>query len=195
VARLELDDVLFIAHSRGGLVARETGVALRRDADVRLRLVTLGTPFAGTPLIDAARVGVLGFRALMGMIRASGGGFAVDAATRLAGLLIKSELPQGLAEMAPSAGYLGVWTFVDPLPMMLSFGGHFVPGGPEDSHEFAFLEGFSGPAFDGANNDLVVPMVSAFAGSVPGSQVEVATTHFDYMRDPLVRGQIQTILS
>lgn len=192
VYRLNLDEVVLVAHSRGGLVAREAAAGLRQDPRIRFRVVTLGSPFRGTPLISATRVGLLGFHALMGMIRTLGGGFAMDAVTRLAGLLIKSELPQGLAEMDPNAGYLRVWDFVDFLPIS-SFGGDFVPGGPNDSHQFAFLEGLSGPAFGAAANDLVVPMDSAFAGTVPASAVTVGTTHFDYMRDQTVQSLIRSI--
>lgn len=50
VTRLELDQVTLVAHSRGGLVARECAARLRKSTQLDVRVITLGTPFEGTPM-------------------------------------------------------------------------------------------------------------------------------------------------
>jgi hypothetical protein len=98
--------VILVAHSRGGLVARQTRDVLRgRDFDVSL--LTLGTPFLGTPIVSAARGVLFAFVTLMGALRTvPGTGPVIDASTRLAGLLLKGGLPDGLLAMDPSGNYL-----------------------------------------------------------------------------------------
>ena len=94
--------VLFIAHSRGGLVAARGAQRLAQSGGVPVtNLITLGTPFDGTPVAVAADVGYMGVRALLGGLR-YGGWPVVDVLTRLAGFAIKSTPPRGIQLMDPT---------------------------------------------------------------------------------------------
>jgi pimeloyl-ACP methyl ester carboxylesterase len=180
--RLRVPRIVLVAHSRGGLVARHA-MQLAKTRDVaEIKLVTLGTPFHGTPIVSAAHGGLLGIRALMGALRAlPGGGAAIDAGTRLTGLLVKGELPVGLKAMDPDEDYIStsrLFAFADTVP----FAGSIDPDGLQDSFGLAALAGLAASAFDGAANDLVVAQASA-SGGCDAAQL-LSTDHFSYLEHP-----------
>src|SRR5205807_1790437 len=106
LAGLEVERAVLIGHSRGGLVSRQAAeIAQAQHPDIRIRCVTLGTPFKGTPYAGAARTALLGVRALLGGLRLPSGAIAVDTPTRLAGLLLRGDVPVGIAAMDVGADY------------------------------------------------------------------------------------------
>jgi hypothetical protein len=87
--------VSVVAHSRGGLVARHAAELLAARGGPEVELLTPGTLFLGTPIVDGVRAGLLGVRVMLGGLRVPGGFAVVDSGTRLAGLLIWSQSPPG----------------------------------------------------------------------------------------------------
>lgn len=136
-------------------------------------------------MIDAAAVAVIGFHALLGVLRAFSG-FVVDSFTRLAAMMIKRQLPPGLADMSERASYLTPWQIFGPHDAA-AIAANFDGDGRGDSHEFAVLTGFASRAFEGRPNDLVVALDSAWAGTGQGPQVEATCTHFGFLQDDIVR--------
>ena len=59
-----------------------------------MRLVALGAPFGGTPVIDTGRGALMAAQPLLGAIRVFAAG-GLDAVTRLAGYVIGLGLPVG----------------------------------------------------------------------------------------------------
>jgi len=98
---------VFVAHSRGGLIARHVADLIRHEGlPWQVQVITLGAPFLGTPLVQAARGTVVGgLRYMMGMIRLAGG-IVVDVGTRLVGLMLRDPPPPGIGAMSPDADYL-----------------------------------------------------------------------------------------
>ena len=170
--------VLLVAHSRGGLVARQARDVLR-GKDYDIRLLTLGTPFLGTPIVSAARGTLFAFVTLMGALRiVPGTGPVIDAGTRLAGLLFKGGLPNGLLAMDPAGTYLDAYV-PQPLEQAWTFGGHVDPHQAQDNYGLAALQGFAAAAFNGDANDLVVGKASA---QPLGSTAEdLECDHFSYL--------------
>ncbi|MET8997127.1 hypothetical protein [Amycolatopsis sp. NPDC004169] len=183
------NSVLFVAHSRGGLVARHAADLLRGraprtgESQRTIELIALGTPFLGTPTADVATVGFRGVQALMGGLRWAGLP-VVNPLTRLAGLAIKSAPPQGITDMAPRPGYLSGFTLYPPTATR-TFAGRVTERGG-DHH--GFLHGFSRGLMGEVPNDLVVPEESAAGG------VEDTTTlecdHFSYLEQRQVQNAI-----
>jgi pimeloyl-ACP methyl ester carboxylesterase len=86
--------VLLVAHSRGGLVATRAAQILKKSAPGRVEgVVTLGTPFGGTPLAMGATVGAAAAKSLMGGLRVVGGP-VVDAGTRLLPIAVRFDPPR-----------------------------------------------------------------------------------------------------
>lgn len=186
--------VLLVAHSRGGLVARQAMGDLRETApDVEVRLIAVGVPFAGTPMIGAAESGLLGMHAALGALRLVTGP-ALDAVSRLAGLLIKGRLPVGLRDMHPSETYLKAFSGSSTADIS-AIAGRVDPNGRADSYGVALaLRGgvtagiFRDPTTGApALNDYVVPTASA-SHRVPADRaLEVECDHFSYFSHPDVR--------
>ncbi len=176
-------DVVFVAHSRGGLVARHAADILRSRTDRKIELITLGTPFLGTPTADVATVGFRGVQALMGGLRWADLP-VVNPLTRLAGLAIKSAPPQGITDMAARPGYLSGF-MLNPPTSTRTFAGQARESGP-DSH--GFLHGFSQGLMDDVPNDLVVSVESAKGGVADAVTLEC--DHFSYLERPEVREAI-----
>jgi hypothetical protein len=193
--------VVMVAHSRGGLVAREAAQILARDGDgdgVDVEVVTLGTPFLGTPIVAGVRGGLLGVQALMGAVRALSGGVVVDAGTRLAGLLIKRGVPAGIEAMDERSVYLDVYRNLGPTVaaqhVTSLFGGSVDIDDPAERYGLAIEQGFASQAFGGFDNDLVVGATSATLDAAPGSQV-VACDHFSYLTQDEVRAAIVRVVN
>jgi hypothetical protein len=176
VGREVTGEVIFVAHSRGGLVAARAAAILdRRDGPKVTGLVTLGTPSWGTPMIATADVGFLGVRALMGGLR-FGGGPVVDVTTRLAGLALHVRTPPGLRVMDRRS---------EVLPLLRdSIPGHAITfaatadGSGADCYGLAMARGVGRSIFDGEPNDLVVSVGSARLDDVTPV---LDTDHFSYL--------------
>lgn len=185
IEKLNARQVLLIAHSRGGLVACHAAARLTGQ---NVKVITLGTPFRGTPIVDAVGVGLLGAQALLGLITLMGGPI-VDVGTRLAGLFVR-EVPQGIAAMAPdsdlSRAYLG------PISQLIAAAaGKVPPDVNRDTMSFHFQLALSGPAFNGAANDLIVSADSASGGFAKSLYLDC--DHFSYVSQPEVTHAISDV--
>ncbi|MFC9919657.1 esterase/lipase family protein [Agromyces binzhouensis] len=189
-----LRKVLLVAHSRGGLVCRQAMGYLRdADPEIDVRLVAVGTPFAGTPMIGAAESGLLGMRVALGALRLLTGP-VLDGVSRLAGVLIKGHLPRGLRDMHPDETYLKAFAGTSTSEI-LAVAGHVDPNGPHDSYGVATAaaSGSAGGIFldpaTGAEllNDYVVPTESASHRIPTERTLRVECDHFSFFSHPEVR--------
>lgn len=187
VSRLGARDVLFIAHSRGGLVARHAEALLRRSG-TRTAVLSLGTPFLGTPIIDGVQKGLIGVRTLLGGLRLATASDIVDAPTRLLGWMLKGDLPAGLAAMRPGSEYLRT-TDAFPRHRATRYAGRVVPPYSGDAYGVGFLSGFATAAFGKDDNDLVVAASSAIGDAPTGARI-VDCDHFSYLLDQGVVDEI-----
>jgi pimeloyl-ACP methyl ester carboxylesterase len=180
------DRVALIAHSRGGLVAARAAQLLQQSGSPRVtHLLTLGSPFAGTPVALAARGPALANSALMGGLRYLGGP-VVDAATRVSGFVLRVDPPAGLRLMYPGNDALAMLRQFLPTPAMTVAG---TADGEADRFGPAFVDGVGRGTFGDDPNDLVVSVASA---QVPGAnQLTVACDHFSYLEEPDVLDAIR----
>jgi pimeloyl-ACP methyl ester carboxylesterase len=186
-----LREVSFLAHSRGGLVAARATEKLGLDSQVKvLDLLTLGTPFAGTPLALSARVSLELSHTLLGSLRAFGGIF-IDVAARIAALALPYAAPAGIRVMEPGSSVLP--SIVDHLPAnAVTFAGRAdgsrqTVRGPASS----FMTGIGRGSFGGEPNDLVCAVLSAGGGRGSGAVVEC--DHFSYLNESAVQQAIAKI--
>ncbi|MEU4449637.1 hypothetical protein AB0K14_37470 [Actinosynnema sp. NPDC050801] len=186
ITRLGTRRLLLVAHSRGGLVARHVADVLTSETDVDVRVVALGTPFLGTPVVEAVRVGQLGVKVLLGALRVVGGP-VIDVGTRLAGFVLKTETPRGLEAMLPDSAYLSGFLHRKPVNTV-TVSGYTDQNGLLDSYGLYLASGFSEAIFAKAPNDLVVSAESA-AGRLDDA-IPVQCDHFSYLLDPRVRNVI-----
>jgi pimeloyl-ACP methyl ester carboxylesterase len=176
--KLDADRVTLVAHSRGGLVAARAAQISRHKG---IRVITLGTPFLGTPIAHAGELSLLGCRSLLGAIRGLDNVFPhISLATRLVGFLVKDDIA-GIADMEPrncngyTAGLYGRLVTVSGTvtEQMINDPGR-------DTFMFQVLAGVSAGAFDGIPNDLVVSRESARGDG--SSEFAVDCDHFGYLR-------------
>ncbi len=184
--RFERQELLLVAHSRGGLVARLAILKLRkRGFDLsHLRLVTFGTPHEGTPIAQSALtiLPVLNplistFSPRAGLLSAAIERFRVGKST-----------PQGIADMVPNSPFISILNDADFCESNLTdvFGGNFEIDGVGHGCGPAFKGKFGYAAF-GEANDLVVPLSSALAGNRKARQFRLKCSHFDFFTEPDVR--------
>jgi pimeloyl-ACP methyl ester carboxylesterase len=185
--RIGAQHLLLVGHSRGGLVARHTAVELAR-VGVATELVTLGTPYRGTPIVGAVRGGLIGTRVLLGALRTAAGGVIVDPTTRLLGLLLR-DMPRGLADMEPDSGYLR-GAALTSLRAGMRVAGKVDPAGIRDSYGIQFLGGLAHPAFGSEPNDLVVSADSASDAVSDNTATIYECDHFSYLVESSVTGTI-----
>ena len=187
ITSLSAESVTLIAHSRGGLVAEECARTMPH-----VDVITLGTPFYGTPLISAADVSLLGLRSLMGLIRAATGVVLVDAATYLVGFIIRG-VPPGLNTMCEDSDLSQRRR--DEVPRILAaVAGTAPPGDAADTAGSHFLRGVAKSGLMPDPHDLVVTRESA-AGRA-ARVIDVECDHFSYMAQPAVRQFItDTVIS
>lgn len=183
IDRIGSPRVLLVAHSRGGLVARRAmDLMRRRSPDVTITAVTLGTPFSGTPLIYAARGGLIGLGAALGALRLLTGG-VLDPISRLTSLLLRS-LPAGIDEMRPDSPFFAGDAARPPDPALFAVAGDVDAEGSGEvwGVGMSALHGIARAAFGRASepNDLVVPTRSATADIPPGNRLIVGSDHFSY---------------
>jgi pimeloyl-ACP methyl ester carboxylesterase len=184
--RCGADRVTLVAHSRGGLVAiKAAHLTTHRDVQV----ITLGTPFRGTPVAHAGELPVLGYRGLLGVIRGLTGGFwPVSLSTRLAGFLVK-EVPIGIRAMEPQ--YCAM--FFGPLPeLTAAVCGSLSEKTLQNTSNHQFLGAVRSEVFVGVANDLVVATDSA-NGDHPSPTI-VDCDHFSYLRVDEVADVLRSVI-
>jgi len=190
---IQAQQILFLAHSRGGLVARHALKLLaNHHPGITATALTLGTPHRGTPLVDGAKVAFLGIQVLIGGLRWSGLP-VVDVVTRLAGLAIRTDPPQGLLDMQQRGGYISGIEDDDVLSIRM-FAGAIRDSGT-DAH--GFLRGFSHELLGPDLHDLVVPTASATNGMppTPPAVIIVKSDHFKYLENKDVIEAIEAELT
>lgn len=179
--------VALVAHSRGGLVAASAADIIKRAGTPKVSaIITLGTPFEGTPLATAGNFGVMGSRGLMGGLRWAGGP-VVDAATRLAALAIRSDPPPGIELMVPGNDTLSLLLRLLPDEITLFAGD--AGGGTLDHFGLATAKsGVGRGAFGTDANDLVVSERSALAAR---TGITLGCDHYSYPDQPMVHAAIR----
>ncbi|WP_265521574.1 hypothetical protein [Oerskovia flava] len=176
-------EVLVVGHSRGGLLARHAQTLLPDDGP-HLRIITLGAPFAGTPLIAAAEQGRRGLGA--GVAALAGlGGPVVDIATQAVLGNLRHQLPEGIRDLHEESSFLGLLRAL-PSPTLTAVAGEADPQGVGDS--WGFGDGAFAAFFDGPN-DRVVSVASATAAT-DASRVVVACDHSSYAHVDVVRALV-----
>ena len=187
IARLDCQKTILVAHSRGGLVARQA--AYQAQAPSRsIRVLTMGTPFHGTNMVKTARGALIGFTSASGALAGHLGRPVVSVLSRLGGLMFT--LPDGISCMDPDDRYMqGLWAFPPP-PVDIAFGGDTHLLGP--GHQWTFASGATTGIFRGKAHDLVVPADSAIAGS-PNTAV-LPCDHFNYPHQQDVRTAINNLI-
>jgi pimeloyl-ACP methyl ester carboxylesterase len=180
------DRVALIAHSRGGLVAARAAQLLQQSGSPKVtHLLTLGSPFAGTPVALAARGPALANAALMGGLRYLGGP-VVDVATRVGGFVLPVDPPAGLRLMYPGNDVLAVLRQFLPMPATTIAG---TADGGADRYGPAFVDGVGRGTFGDDPNDLVVSVASAQV--LAATHLTVPSDHFSYLEEPDVRNAIR----
>jgi hypothetical protein len=198
-----------VAHSRGGLVARQLGAkelaaAGGRPAPVIRRLVHVATPNAGTVLASKKRLGDLldVFTNVVSLFTDEGSGTVVAAVLEVVKQVAVGALGGlgGLAAMDPDGAYLQA---IDSLP-----------AGPAGVHAMTsnyHAAGASVPvrvldvltdALFGAPNDLVVPTEGVYSAGTylidkpfDLSGRSPAVAHTGFFREPEVRRQLDRWLT
>ena len=184
-------DVLFVCHSRGGLVARRAAQLLHQARwPGQLAVETFGTPHLGTPLASL-RSRVLGLIFLAGAVKHGGAGFTDPATATFQMLLRTAETPEGIGDMRPEGTPLRLLN-QNPEPYAISsWGGVFNQDRPNGFGP-ALRGRWGNGAFRGEPNDLVVPFDSATGRGVrqPGLQC----THYEYFTQTAVQASLRRVL-
>lgn len=178
IRELDVEKVTLVAHSRGGLVACHAAARIARP---EVQVVTLGTPFKGTPIASVGKFAVLGMRSLLGVARALSGNPFVDIATRFAGFFV-AEVPAGIAAMRTDSD-LSRHYHSPPSELVATVAGHVDSDHIDETMGCHFLVGGRG-VFDGRQNDLVVSFDSARGNHEVC--VLSAKDHFSYLSPPKV---------
>lgn len=181
---LDTPRILFVAHSRGGLVARFAAAQLAADQHLRVSSWTLGSPHTGTPLVDAYWLAGLYYLA-----ECLASGDTVDAFS--AGLRYALNLaapPPGIEAMRAGSDFLEVASLLPPpRPPLRSFGGAFDDTCTPFGVGFSFEHAATQNLFNGEENDGVVGLSSAVAFG-RGHRIADPCNHFLYMHStPVMR--------
>ncbi|MFI1996686.1 hypothetical protein [Actinoplanes sp. NPDC020271] len=190
VQRLKLQRVLLVAHSRGGLVGAET-LERAPTSLSSAELISLGTPFAGTPVADVAAEAFSPAFTVMDQME-------IDALTRWFGFLYIGRIPDGIADMQTRSGYIRASSF---RPLSNAIGA----GGAVDFHSSirqcglswiwrSAMRGLAQGVIADGDNDLVVPRLSALARVA--QRIDLTCDHFCYLdevdvRDAIVAGHLR----
>jgi hypothetical protein len=187
------EEVLVIAHSRGGLVARRAAQLMRprpRKSKTKrsFRIWTYGTPHQGTPLVSGiSRFG--GLAVLIGTMRIDGvprPDRVTAAFSYLLGPL--KQLPPGIACMAPGHTVLRqISNNVDPYPVR-AHAAHF------DGHGRGFSVGLIKSWFNETPNDTIVSVESALAAGTSPFTLRHSCCHSEYFRQESVQQTINQYL-
>jgi hypothetical protein len=164
-------EVDIIAHSRGGLVARELAERLTDDSPVRVgKVLFVATPNFGTPLCDPGHIGDLvdNFTNLFAFFPDNPVSAAIDAvATVMASVAMKAATGLvGLTAMDPKGSYLAELNASRPRPdTYFALGSNYEP--QADTAVGIKLRNLAADKIIGPTNDLIVPTDSVWG--VPGS--------------------------
>ena len=191
-----------VAHSRGGLVARELAER-SRDTPLTVRsLILAGTPNEGTPLADTRGM-VAGLNRFGNLLA-----LAPDPVSDIAGAVVAivtqvlgdavGELP-GLTAMAPPAknpSYLGELNALAPAADVTYrlLAGDYQPGADGSRLGKAFVGWAADTLLKDDTNDLVVPASSALGGDriAAGTGTTVSgVPHTGFWRSPAVSLHLQ----
>lgn len=187
-SRINANVLTLIAHSRGGLVARLARLNLQRASyPGEIRIVTLGTPHLGTPLVNLAQQNCsLAFR--LGWV----GTLGLPSLTPLAyvlSCLLGVRLPSGISFMEEGSDGLRILSrFDDPMGIEC-WGAKFDPTSPQGGYGI-LPDGFFTGALFGVDNDLIVPTASALGFGA--RQPVLNCGHSDYFRDGLVHSAVRS---
>jgi len=181
--------IYFLAHSRGGLVARLAA----RDLATRYRVsvYTFGTPHRGTPLANA---GGRMLNALLSMGRLLAGGvFSWDPISYSIKRLLRSRgLPDGLDIMRTDSQFLDSMRFgTDPFELRAYGGVYDLETRADGALAYIGSEFLKG-VFANEVNDLVVPLRSTLASGVT-RQLSMSCDHFSYFGDTEVLRDLELI--
>lgn len=186
IKSLDAASVTLIAHSRGGLVAEKVA-----SLYPSVRAISLGTPFFGTPLIEAAQGSMIGTKALLGVIRAASGTLWIDIPTFFLGIVV-GELPQGLLAMHTNSDLSDDRRLGTDSAVTIAFAGTAPSGDVDDSYGVHFLRKAADTGMMPNPHDLVVPHESA--GGRVDEVIDVTTDHFSYLTQSAVRQRIEEFL-
>lgn len=188
-------DVLLVAHSRGGLVARLAMLKLEKfgynGIRNRVRLITCGTPHAGTPIAQSAMsiLPVLNplvsmFAPRSGLLSAAIERFRVGKAT-----------PVGIADMVPQSTFIATLNDGDfeAENLIMAFGGDFSIDASGHGYGPAFKGKFGDAAFKEAN-DLVVPLSSALSYGGNSQKERLECSHFGFFSEKEVLSLLNHVM-
>jgi hypothetical protein len=197
-----LPQLIFVSHSRGGLVAIEAAKMLvapngpYNGQEERVWVHTFGTPHGGTPVASAG-VGVAsGLKFLTGI--ASTMAFSVLGADKLGwlfrvGLRVGRRL-QGIADMDPNGSYVLSHLNERFAFQVDSWGGIFRADSGATGFGAGLKRGWSDAVFMKEPNDLVVTTLSATSGNTRSHEID-RCAHSDYFEHGVIRpGLVDLIL-
>jgi triacylglycerol esterase/lipase EstA (alpha/beta hydrolase family)/CHAT domain-containing protein/tetratricopeptide (TPR) repeat protein len=173
-ARLEVD---IMAHSRGGLVARELAQRIK-DPRLHVRsIVFVATPNAGTPLGDTERPQGL-LNSLTNLVGAIPGAAPIEMALELVqDIVLRSSLAglSGLIAMNPSGPYLAGLNKLAAKPGELTVRAITADFEPRTDSGIALTarDKLIDLYFGGVRNDLIVPTISTY---VTGGAFRIPST-------------------
>ncbi|HSU30772.1 MAG TPA: hypothetical protein VLJ11_06020 [Bryobacteraceae bacterium] len=186
---IRVDNLLLVAHSRGGLVARLALDKLIRDNyPASIALETLGTPHAGTPLANIGgrllsqlyKIGEWGLNSVAPMISplAWAHGFLFDT----------PEPPPGISSMRENSPALEMMNLYGAASHVRCWGASFDISGPGSGFAIEIEGALRGAMYD-VENDLVVPTSSAlaFGSSAP----RLSCSHVQYFSQASVQTALQ----
>jgi pimeloyl-ACP methyl ester carboxylesterase len=181
--------IYFIAHSRGGLVARLAAQQLAGAMRVVVR--TYGTPHRGTPL---ANVGARAFKGLLSAGRvALGGVFDWDPASVAVKTIFRCrDLPEGLEVMRTDSEALKAMAFAkDPFELLAYAGAYDIRVLKDGACAYTLGE-IVHQGFGQQSNDIVVPTESAL-GTGTKQPVIKDCDHFHYFSTRSIQTEIQNL--
>lgn len=186
-----LGRVCLIAHSRGGLVAARAADILARSGTPRATdLVSLGTPFAGTPVATTPGVIGLGLGAVTGALVYAGAS-SIDPLVRLIGLALRMRTPAGIQVMQPGNAALPM--LCDAVPPGATHFAAEANGQVADKYGLALASGLGQGTFGDLPNDMVVSVESALAAR--GHRHELGCDHFSYLEEPFVMAALRAAVN
>ncbi|MBI3918497.1 MAG: hypothetical protein HY322_16000 [Betaproteobacteria bacterium] len=186
---VRVQQLLLVAHSRGGLVARLAMESLARDRfPANIALHTLGTPHLGTPLV------AIGRRLLSQLYKIGewGLGLACPALSPLTwahGFLFDAPvLPPGIEAMGANSSALNILNRLGDPVGVTCWGSRFDPNSPTSGFGIE-VEGLLRGAMYGVPNDLVIPTSSTVGFGSPEGLL--TCSHVQYFTQVLVKAELR----